>query len=227
MPSEAEMERAARLLTRMHRVLSHDLPNQIVALQSLLHLLELDEADRLSDEGRECLRRLKRVTQKTAGQARFLKEMGRLGTGKPAVATISLGTVVREVENELRQQLPSATVHCRVAGDVQPFAADPRRLVLACMEITRCLLERFPTIPCVLRLSGRARADGIDLDGELTLADDATGNIAPPRPRLMEQCEIVLAEELLAFWGSRLSNVCEEKDSSRFTVIVSASTGHG
>ena len=55
-----------RLLRGMQKVCSHDLPNQIVVLQSLLQMLQLEEADRLSPDGRDYVRRLQKVTRRTA-----------------------------------------------------------------------------------------------------------------------------------------------------------------
>ena len=46
-PTQAE-----RLLKEMHAVCSHDLPNQMVALQGLLQLLSQEESANLGNEGR-------------------------------------------------------------------------------------------------------------------------------------------------------------------------------
>src|SRR5438046_377554 len=61
MPIEKETGRADRLLRKMHPVLSHDLPNQLVALEGLLQLLEQEETLRLTG-------RLSEVGQQLAGQ---------------------------------------------------------------------------------------------------------------------------------------------------------------
>lgn len=227
MPPTDEPGRADRLLTKMHRVLSHDLPNQIVALQSLLQLLELEEAARLGDEGRECVQRLHRVARKAAGQVRFLKEMGRLGTSRPCVGSVTMAPLLREVASELHLQMPAIAVSCRLVSDSGPFVADPRRLVLAVVEIARFLLERFPPVPCSLRVGSNATADGIEVRVTLHLDDGTTAAVMPARPTPKETLEVVLAEEMLASCGGRLSELCEERDSSRFTLLLSASTGHG
>src|SRR6266542_6419629 len=52
-PNSTNAARASRLLEALHPVCSHDLPNQIVALQSLLQLFSWDEADHLTPQGRE------------------------------------------------------------------------------------------------------------------------------------------------------------------------------
>src|SRR6266542_384953 len=55
---EISLAKAERLLRSMHKVFSHDLPNQMVVLQSLLQLLRQEEAQNLTDDGREYVRRL-------------------------------------------------------------------------------------------------------------------------------------------------------------------------
>src|SRR5947209_2331068 len=98
MPSNHHDDRADRLLRRMHPVFSHDLPNQVVALQSLLQMLEMEEADRLGAEGREYLGRLHRVGRKISGLARFLKEVGRLHGYQRRLDMVSLAVLVRDVK---------------------------------------------------------------------------------------------------------------------------------
>src|SRR5262245_34668586 len=76
-PPEREGGRAERLLAAMHKVFSHDLPNQLVIVQSLLSFLG-DEASRLSDEGRDHLRRLQAAGGRAGDMIHFLKDMAAL-----------------------------------------------------------------------------------------------------------------------------------------------------
>ncbi len=225
-PNDAQGQ-ADRLLVKMHQVLSHDLPNQIVALQSLLQLLELEEANRLGDEGRECLRRLHRVARKAAGQVRFLREMGRLRTQGQRVVPVTLATLVREIGLEVGHQMSAARLQCRMAGDDASFAADPRRLVLAMVEIVRMLMERDSTGPHTLAVGGRTVADAVELHGELTWPADHAPDAAARQPKPGERLEVMLAEEMLAGFGARLAEIREENERSRFTILVSPATGNG
>src|SRR5262245_42244724 len=74
--SSTSERRAERLLAAMHKVFSHDLPNQLVVIQSLLGLLG-DEASRLSDEGRDMLRRIGAAAGRAGDMVYFLKDMAR------------------------------------------------------------------------------------------------------------------------------------------------------
>jgi hypothetical protein len=237
MPIAHDTERADRLLAKMHRVLTHDLPNQIVAVQSLLQLLEVEEASRLGDEGRECVGRLHRVARKANGMVRFLKEMGRLNTYQCRVEEISAAALLRELKAEVQQQLPKAPVEFQLATEVKTVTVDPRRLVLAVVEILRCLLERFAGSQVLVQLRGQRCPQGIELCGVLTgisraarsaYATDAaaiaarTERARPERARPEQSLEIMLAEEMLAIWGAHLMEVREDADHSHFTVVVPA-----
>ncbi len=168
MPTENDTDRADRLLGKMHRVLSHDLPNQIVALQSLLQLMEMDDAHRLGQEGRAYVGRLHRVARRAAGMVRFLKEMERLNEYERRVEEMPVASLLREIKAELHQQLDGAVGEYRFGSEVKAVRADPRRLVLAVVEVVRYLLDRFPGNAPVLQLHGQAVPDGMVLCGELS-----------------------------------------------------------
>ena len=106
MQTTDDTDRADRLLGKMDRVLSHDLPNQIVAVQSLVQLLEMDKMSRLGPEGRECISRLHRVARRAHGMVRFLKELSRLHAPPRRVEEVAPATVIRELRAELHQQVP-------------------------------------------------------------------------------------------------------------------------
>src|SRR5687768_4742282 len=98
MPEQSVTDRARHVLGRMHKAFSHDLPNQMVALQSLLHLLEVGEAGRLSPDGQECVARLHNVARKAAAMVRFLKEMGRLASYQGVIDEVVLDALGRRVK---------------------------------------------------------------------------------------------------------------------------------
>jgi K+-sensing histidine kinase KdpD len=216
MPPQDASSRAERLLQKMHRVFSHDLPNQIVVLQRLVQMLERDETGRLSDAGRDYLGRLGQAANKTAGLVGFLREVGRLHGYERHVENVSLASVIRQVTVELHEALPEAPVQCELAGDVQAINADPRLLTRALVELTRCLLERSPDTAGRLRLLTQRGANAIELRGELSWA----GRVRSPRTTLDQRLELVLAQECLAAWQASVREVREAVDHSRFIVHV-------
>ena len=119
---------AQRVLEAMHPVCSHDLPNQVVALQSLLQLFAWDEAANLSPQGREYFERLQSVAGKTVAYVQFLKEMARLARQTPQIESLRVPHLVAEVSAEVQRLHPDHvwTWQCRL--DVEDVRAD-RRLV--------------------------------------------------------------------------------------------------
>ena len=51
-PAQRRIEQLERLLGCFQKALGHELPNQLVALQGLARLIEMEQADRLDEEGR-------------------------------------------------------------------------------------------------------------------------------------------------------------------------------
>src|SRR5437667_10877292 len=98
--------RSDRLLRGMHKVISHDLPNQIVAVRGLLQLLSLEEADRLTEVGREYVRRLHSAAGRAAELLRFLKEMERLHSFTVQQEMVPLSALARELQGELQRRHP-------------------------------------------------------------------------------------------------------------------------
>jgi len=230
MPMEDDTTRAEPLLRRMHSVLSHDLPNQMVALQSLLQMLERDDGEQRTAQEQETIQRLRRVAGKTATMVRFLRELDRLNTYSARMEDIPLAGLFREIKVELQQHIAEGSLECQLAGDVQMLRADPRLLVQALVELLCCLIERRPAGPCSMRMRGRASEGATELRGELTwpsgsqpVQAEAT---APDRPRLKQRLEIVLAEELLAACGVRLAQVRELPDHTVFTLLFPNPSNH-
>jgi len=230
MPIEHHTTRADPLLRRMHSVLSHDLPNQMVALQSLLQMLERDDADQRSAQEQETVQRLRRVAGKTATMVRFLRELDRLHNYSARMEDIPLDGLFREIKVELQQHIAEGSVECRLAGDVRTLRADPRLLVQALVELMRCLIERRPAGPCSMGMRGRASEAATELRGELTWPSGSrpvqAETMAPDQTSLKQRLEIVLAEELLAACSVRLALVRELPDHTVFTLLFPNPSTH-
>jgi hypothetical protein len=231
MPIEHDTNRADRLLRRMHPVLSHDLPNQMVALQSLLQMLERDTADQVTAQEQETFQRLQRVAGKTGSMVRFLRELGRLDTYSAQREEIQLASLVREIKVELHQHIANGSVECQLVGDVKTMVADRRLLAQALVEVVRCLIERRPAGSFSLRMRGELTGDATELHGELSWANEVappqSNTVAPERASLMKRLEIALAQELLATCGIRLGLVRELPDHAEFTLFLPNPSAHG
>jgi light-regulated signal transduction histidine kinase (bacteriophytochrome) len=212
--------RSDQLLRGMQRVFGHDLPNQMVALQSLLQLLSAEEADHLTQEGREYLRRLHSATQRASEQVRFLKEMGRIHTCNTKAEAIALSTLARELQGELQQKHP----HTEFAFEWQWMApsiiGDVRTLRLALSELLGALMGPDAK-QCHLSAASRCQADKIVLTFQLKERHAAWTVQA-----LDQRMEIVLAREWLALSAASLDVTLPADGTVRFLISISNRSSH-
>jgi hypothetical protein len=209
----------------MHKVYSHDLPNQIVALQSLLQMLQLEETDRLSKDGREYVERLQKVSQRTSQMVRFLKEMGRLHAyiAKPEV--LSLNMLARELQASVRQQFPQLEAAYDWQWNVAAIDADYRTFSQALSELLSCLL---PSDCKACRVRALAQIAGNQIAVDFFLAASGTASDNKPNPGLGRGCspppaermEVTLARELLAISEATLEIDPQGNGGIRFTIFL-------
>jgi hypothetical protein len=111
---------AERLVAAMHAVCSHDLPNQILSLQSLINLMDMDAVIPPGAAGHEYLTRLKAVTEKTAGMSDFLKAMVRLAHYRPQPCVLAVLELFRELiaETKSARDVPLAWDVRGLSGNV-------------------------------------------------------------------------------------------------------------
>ena len=156
MATDHDTARADRLLRQMHPVFSHDLPNQMVALQGLLQLMEQEGAIPAGAAGQEYFSRLNRVARKAAHLVHLLKEFGRLSGYEPRTESVPLPTLLRETAVGLAQQAPELVLETSAGGNLHAVSADPRSLRQAVVEIVRCLADRAAVSACTLKLACRS-----------------------------------------------------------------------
>jgi hypothetical protein len=111
---------AERLVAAMHAVCSHDLPNQILSLQSLINLIDMDAVIPAGAAGHEYLTRLKKVTEKTVAMSDFLKAMVRLASHTPQPCALTVHELFRELVAEAKSALdvPLAWDVRKLSGNV-------------------------------------------------------------------------------------------------------------
>ncbi len=94
--SAREAERTRQFLDRVVRILGHDLPNHLIALQGLARLLAVEEEERLSSEGKEYVARMTAVAERAHTLAVSLSSAGRLLLQPPSAEAVDLGEAVAE-----------------------------------------------------------------------------------------------------------------------------------
>lgn len=211
---------ADRLLEQMRQVCSHDLPNQLVVLQSLLKLLTLEESADLGAEGREYVRRLQNATRHASAMVRFLKEMGTLKTRVARLESIALVQLARELQGGLQHLYPERRFAFAWDWRVPAIVGDARLYVQAILEVFAGL-SHAGAQQCRLSASAREHADMIELAFHIEERLHAEADAAPARPRALEErMEIILAREWLALCGAGIEMLSAEAAEARFLLIV-------
>ncbi len=211
----AHAARAERLLDGMHKVFRHDLPNQMLALQSLLQLLELEESARLSDDGREYVRRLQNAARRASEMVRFLKEMSRLNAFTAKAEPISLEVLARELQGELQRLHPAREFAFEWQWHAPTVVGDGRVLVQAILELCAA------TAPAASKLC-RVQAHSKAVSNAVVLAfriNDGTPKSVPPGAPA-DRIEFVLAREWLALCGANVDVSLDHGGESSFSIVV-------
>jgi light-regulated signal transduction histidine kinase (bacteriophytochrome) len=219
MKDAGSLMRSDRLLRGMHKVFSHDLPNQMVALQSLLQMLSADEAGRLSMEGQEYVRRLHSASLRACEQVRFLKEMGRINSCTAKAEAITLSTLARELQGELQQKHPHTEFTFDWQWETASIVGDVRTLRLALSELFTALMGPNAG-QC--RVSASARSQG----NEIILTFQLQERRAAWTEQALEQrMEIVLAREWLALSAANLEVTLPAEGTVCFLISIPNAAG--
>jgi hypothetical protein len=200
--------RADQLLEAMHQTCSHDLPNQLIIVQSFINLLEMEEKPGLTDAAQEYLTRLAGATRRAGIMVQFLKEMARVNRLQEPVETILLAQLGRELRAEMTQRFPARRLAFDIQWTIASVCAGGRLLREALVELLRCGIELCPSAEVVIRLASRIVASTAWLD--VGVAPE--GGLTSPQPLLFRddgpplenRLEIRLARALAATWGGAL-----------------------
>ncbi len=203
----------------MHQVCSHDLPNQMVVLQSLLKLLSLEEAANLGDEGREFVRRLQNATRHASGMVRFLKEMASLKTRAARLEPIALAELARELQGGLQHLYPARQFAFAWDWQIAAIVGDRKLYVQAILELYAGLSHANGQ-QCRLAASAQEHADVIELAFHMQEHLRSDGPAATKPRALEERMEIILAREWLALCGAGIEVLSAEGAEARFALIV-------
>jgi len=209
---------AERLLDALHQTNSHDLPNQVLSLQSLINLLDMDEATRLDAVGREYLRRLRAVADKIEGQVSFLKAISSLARHVPKMSAIDLPDLFRELQAEARSVLETPltwSVHLAV----HTVKGDHDLLYPSLGDLLKAMVE------CVSPRTAKAVHIASSRAAERTVVEMAVSGLGlEKRAAIMGQrSEVQLARERLRLLGIDLHVGAARSDCLSVTLTFSPS----
>ena len=225
------LARAERVLGHLRKALGHDVSNQLVAVQGLLQLLQMEEADRLSPDGQDYLRRAATAAQRAQALIATLKELARLGWDKlPAREVVSLDGLVRELTAEVKAHHPACTLECRLAHDAVRVTAPGRLLTQALLRLLRSFPGVGGSAARKVGIRSRRTPEGV----ELTVAEappEGQPEVAQPPRRLPDddappwsgdRHEWALLRELVDACGGSLTAWFEPGRGGLFTLVIPA-----
>jgi K+-sensing histidine kinase KdpD len=216
---EGSPMRAERLLRNMNKVFSHDLPNEMVALQSLLQFLALEETDRLGADGREYLRRSQNAARRASDMVRFLKEMARVNAFMCRTETVALEPLARELQSEVQRLYPARDFIFAWQWDVPALVGDARVFLQALLELFAGLLSP-QGLRCQVQAGARQLKDAVELTFQLAETPAVPIPPAAESRGLDDKMEIILAREWLALCGANVAVTRNGAGGTRFTIAV-------
>lgn len=192
--------RAQRLLNAIHPVCSHDLPNQVVALQSLLQLFAWDEAEHLTAQGHEYFDRIVSIAGKTAIFAQHLKELIRLQRHQTLREKFSLAQFFDELRSEVQRGFPDQNWTWRCRMPIDSVELDRRLLHQGLMNLLQATVSGRGGAAGSIDVETAARQPG-QLTCTMVVQTAAREGAAPERTEaamIQERLAWSLAQEYLA-----------------------------
>jgi signal transduction histidine kinase len=124
-----ELERANHELGAFSYSVSHDLRAPLRAIDGFSKALLSDYAERLDEQGRHYLQRIRAGSQRMSSLIDDLLELSRIGRAPLKRGTLELGRIAEAVASELRQREPSRTLTFEIAPGLSTLG-DERLLTI-------------------------------------------------------------------------------------------------
>ncbi len=217
------------LLACFQKALGHELPNQLVAAQGLLRLLEMEEGERLTTDGRDYLRRLSAGAERSHTLIHALAEIVRAARSTEAPQPVVPADVLREAAAEVKQAVPGRTVEFRFDILVPSLSVPPRSFRQAVVHLFRYLLLAGDGADLRIEVAARPAPGGM----ELRVADNGRGLSPAQQARLFEpftdgeggavgRLGLVLVQTLVHNWGGTIRVQSEPGQGSTFVLLLPA-----
>jgi signal transduction histidine kinase len=223
-PARRETEQLERLLGCFQKALGHDLPNQLVALQGIARLVEMEQADRLDDEGRAHLLYLADLALRADGLVRRLAEVGRLTRDGGPIEETSLLEAAREAAAEVNMTTSGWSARYAIDPEAAILPVSRRSLRMVLVHLLRNAVQADGGRASCVEVGSRPAADGV----EWWVKDDGRGLPDAQAPRLFEcfvgggtaGLGLFLVRQIVARWGGALGVHSEPGAGATFTILV-------
>jgi signal transduction histidine kinase len=221
------LERAERLLGCFQKALAHELPNQLVAIQGLLRVLELEERDRLGPEGLDYVSRAIAAAQRTHELVRALAGLGRAGREDQPAEAVALAEAASEAVAEVKLLHPG----CQIEYDfpqTAPVLTVARPTLHQVLVRLLCNAARAGSEDRPVRALLGARTT--DAGVEFWVADNGRGMSPEQQQQLFEPFAnpadagrglgLFMVRQVVESWGGVLHVASEPGRGSTFTIQV-------
>ena len=223
-PLLRRLEQVERLLTCFQRALGHELPNHLVSMQGLARLVELEQGDRLDEEGRGHLLRLADLARRTDGVVRTLAEIGRLTRDAGPAEAVSLADAAREAAAEVNLLSSGWSIEYHLDGQASALRVPRRGLRLVFVHLIRNAVQAGGGRAAPLEMGSRRTPEGV----EFWVKDDGRGISESQQERLFEcfaggaGLGLFLVRQIVAGWGGAVRVQSAPGQGSTFTLLVRA-----
>jgi light-regulated signal transduction histidine kinase (bacteriophytochrome) len=122
--SNAELVAANAELESFSYSVSHDLRTPLRTIDGFSHALLEDCADRLDDDGKACLNRIRAATQRMGSLIDDLLDLSRLSRTAMRTQTLNISVLARSIAGDLTKEQPDRQIELRIQ-DGLTATADP------------------------------------------------------------------------------------------------------
>jgi signal transduction histidine kinase len=222
----------SRVFSLLYQSVSTELPNQLIAVLGLAQLLEQDESNRLSNEGREYLRRLNAATQRAQFVVRHLADILRACQAAPGGPPTSLAEIAAEAAAELMVFAPRPRIEYDFPQPdlILDHGTASVRQALSLLLKTAVMVPTRDQPPD-LRVGGGPVAGGL----EISVSDNGPGLSSGDIARLFEPFALrspggepnfqpFLAREIIERCGGRLTVQSAAETGTTYTIFLPSVT---
>lgn len=115
-------------LLKVFNVLAHDLKSPIFSIDGFSELLQSDYADRLDEDGRDFLARIRssvgQIKRVVDEMSHVIKLVARPNSARP----VNLADVIEEIRLKLANRFDETKVELHLVGELPTISADPEKL---------------------------------------------------------------------------------------------------
>ncbi|HSN67613.1 MAG TPA: ATP-binding protein [Thermoanaerobaculia bacterium] len=115
-------------LMKVFSVLAHDLKSPIFSIDGFSELLQSDYADKLDDDGRDFLARIRssvgQIKKVIDEMSQVIKIVARPNSARP----VNIGDVIEEIRLKLANRFDESQVELHLSGDFPTVTADPEKV---------------------------------------------------------------------------------------------------